>query len=186
MAEQPKSKKAVPRSISFADLVHEWDNVKELRRTRTPPRYLRIQVPKKDIDADASAALRAIAENSMKVEKSLEKLITENGIASQVARVTKELNRRRINEVRTRVLAATYFESLYNVLKDARGGEKLARKIGDTKGIVEAILIDQESENGPLYRFAAELLKIVSANKQINIDEEHEFPLITDRLRAQF
>ena len=182
-------------TITADKLDDEWKTIRKLRRSRLTPTYLQIRVPAKSIDADAVKAINRISGGPIEQvtrERELRNLITQHGIATEVAAVTKELNRRRHSETQTRVLAATYFESLLYMMNDHSGDAEvpkstveLVQEIKDTNGFVEAILIyQQESESGPLKRFALELIGIVSAGKKIEITD-FERPLIADQLRAR-
>lgn len=183
-------------TVTAEKLDGEWQRVSHLRRSRRTPGYLKIRVTSKEIDADAAEAINRLSGGPVALaihERDLRQQITQHGIASEVAAVTKELNRRRRSEAQNRVLAATYFETLLALMNHNTGDviypkttDELVQEISDTSGFVEAILIYQlESENGPLKRFALELIDIVSTRKKIKIASDFERNLLADQLRAR-
>lgn len=163
--------------ITSARLSNEWQNVRNLATITRPPRYLKISTPKREVDSIAQSILNRMARDAGPIEDQLaeiRRVIKRHGIATEVAKITKTLNRRAIPEISRFVLAVTYYPALMTEVEAAGPASKdIQRVFEDTLGVVEAIRIQQQNpDEGALRVFADRLVQIVAERRNLNLTDE--------------
>ena len=147
--------------------------------------FLDIRARSEALDELARAALSKLEEQAEKEtpRATLRDALLRNGVATDIAHVTMRLNRVRQSDIRKAVLAATYPVLLRNRVFDADTINEDAAK--DKIGLADTLLLDLESEDGPLDRYATILADAAIAELRLDADPgSTSRQLITAQLRA--
>ncbi|AZZ92057.1 hypothetical protein EUZ85_15520 [Hahella sp. KA22] len=168
-------------ALDFGDLKNEWSKLLEKQRPDAESNLLKVNVRASKIDPLAEAALSKVKEAYSTNENTLRKLITRKGWATELDRVIKRINSLRISESKRVVLAAVY-PALLNKLLSCSGADE---EVKDEMGFTDSVLFELEREDGPLDRFAQEVVKLVGAKHRINFAEDNVLcDLIAHQVRA--
>lgn len=172
------------RSASSAEatnlgLLNEgWGRIMDSQRRLTEANVLAIHRPRGKLDAIAEAALRKVCaalekkagKLKVEVECELRDRITDNGIASEVQRITQRLNARRMTDGRRWVLSETY-PFLLETLFVRRGVKNLERLVADDLGVSQEVMLLLDARQGPVHQFASQMVKVVMAKNKISETE---------------
>lgn len=166
--------------------------------------FLVITAPATKLDPIADTALKETRKYFAVDEDRLLAKIQKAGLATEISKVTKRLNRMRLSEMRRQVLAATYLNSLYYLLSKGKADPH------DTLGFAEAVLFDQEQdrivkdppmhttsvsqsaspqetdvrEPAPLTKFVYEIVHIVKTQNRIDLTDLETELIIRELLGA--
>ncbi|MBH5322452.1 hypothetical protein [Aurantiacibacter sediminis] len=147
--------------------------------------FLDIRTRSTSLDDLAQSAVDTLADESeeMHPRERLRDVLLEHGIATDIGKVTARINGARQSDIRRSITAAV-FPSLVarRVIDDGVVNEDAAK---DTIGLADTILLDLESDQGPLDRYAALLAD--KAISDMRLDAGPGTPqrqLITAQLRA--
>ena len=168
------TKIAVEKSLDFVDLKPVWGKLIDQKRPDAESNLLKVTVRTTKLDPIAELALAKVKQTFSFDESALRKLINQKGWATELDRVIKRINALRISENRRVILAAVY-PHLLNKLLSGNEANKQAKdeEVRDEVGFVDAVLYELERENGPLDRFAQEVVKLVGAKHRINFTEDN-------------
>lgn len=146
---------------------------------------LAISRPRSRLDPIAGAALKTLAPQES-AEKEVRAFIVRYGIASEVQKITGRLNSRRMTEGRRWVLATTYISLLGKLTKNECQGkdrEEVETLFKDDLGVAEKIMLDLEADDGPVHRFAEEIVRSVMEKNRIT-DSETVHKLASQQVRS--
>ncbi len=167
------------KPLDFGDLKPAWDKLRE--RPGAESNLFRVTTRLAKLDPIATLALANVKKAFPVDQEALRKLITGKGWATELDRVIKRINALRISENKRVILAAVY----PSLLKTLLCGEQADREVKDDAGLTEALLFEFERENGPVDRFAQEVVKLVGAKHRINFSADNVLrDLIAHQVRA--
>lgn len=155
-----------------------WGRIMDSQRRVTEANVLAIHRPRGKLDPIAEAALRKVCaalekkagKLKVEVECELRDRITDNGIASEVQRITQRLNARRMTDGRRWVLSETY-PFLLETLFVRRGVKNLERLVADDLGVSQEVMLLLDARQGPVHQFASQMVKVVMAKNKISETE---------------
>lgn len=171
----------VDKALDFGDLKPVWGKLIDQKRPDAESNLLKVTTRISKLDPIAELALAKVKQTFSVNESALRKLINRKGWATELDRVIKRLNAMRISENKRVVLAAVY-PNLLNTLLSCNEADK---EVKDEIGFIDAVLFELERENGPLDKFAQEVVKLVGAKHRINFTEDNVLrDLIAHQVRA--
>ena len=167
------------KPLDFGDLKPTWDKLRE--RPGSESSLLKVTTRISKLDPIAAQALSNVKKAFPVDQEALRKLITNKGWATELDRVIKRINGLRISENKRVILAAVY----PSLLKTLLCSEQADREVKDDAGFAEALMFEFERENGPLDKFAQEVVKLVGTKHRINFAADNILrDLVAHQVRA--
>ena len=199
LRDSNRSRRRIP---DFDDVQEQWTTIIDRQREELETDVLQITKPRAKLDQVAHEVLDGLLAKLIcpdekgeegrgggsvmptKLEEHLRTFIVEEGITSEVKKITQRLNSRRMTDGRRWVLSKAYVLLLNNLLqdkdlkreknsKDARSAKdvKVDTLVQDDLGVAEKIMLDLEAEKGPLDTFVRLLVKAVMERNRIRKSE---------------
>ena len=187
--DAPSGLPDLSQPLELSQLAPELERVFNARLLGSDRSFLEIQARPLKMDPiarDALASTKAFFDTS---EDEVVALIQREGLATEISKVTKRLNRMRLSNLRRHVLKRTYVRALKDLLT-AKSADP-----DDTLGFAEAVLFYQEqdrpkpgtgngSDPSPLTKFFQSVVGIVLAQNRVDLSPLEVDLLVADLRRS--